>query len=276
MRFCAVDWSGAISGERQSIWSATVRDGTVESLETGRSRPETIQYLVELADEDPDLVVGLDFGFSFPAWFFFEHKLESVGELWDLVAREGEGWLADCEPPFWGRAGKTCPLPAERQFRRTEREAPRIGSSAPQSVFKINGAGSVGTGSIRGMPFLRDLRAAGFSVWPFDPVRLPTVVEIYPRALTKAVRKSDLQARVSYLARGDWPIGEFGALAQSSDHAFDALISAVAMARYADQLALLVQATHETTLLEGAIWLPIEESSAAGSPRLVPVTTSPR
>ena len=257
MRFCAVDWSGALHGDRRAIWIATVQAGSVESLEAGRSRAELIQHLIDLADEDPNVVVGLDFAFSFPRWYFADQRLESVQQLWELAAVKGEEWLSDCNPPFWGRAGKTCPLPLERQFRKTERETPRVGSSSPQSVFKINGAGSVGTGSIRGMPFLRDLRAAGFSIWPFDAVTLPTVVEIYPRALTKAVKKSDLQSRTSYLARGDWQIGaDFGSLAESSDHAFDALISALAMDRHSGQLAVLAQAKNEITFLEGAIWLP--------------------
>ena len=34
---------------------------------------------------------------------------------------------------------------------------------------------------------LRELQDAGFSVWPFDPPRLPLVVEIYPRWLTGPV-----------------------------------------------------------------------------------------
>jgi hypothetical protein len=134
---------------------------------------------------------------------------------------------------------------------------PRVGSSFPQSVFKINGAGSGGTGSIRGMPFLRELRAVGFSIWPFDPVSVPTVVEIYPRVLTEAVKKSDLQARVAYFTNGGWGLSQyFLTLAHSSDDAFDALVSALAMDRWSDQLTRLSTASDHQTLLEGQIWLP--------------------
>ena len=104
MRFSAVDWSGALHGERRAIWIATVKAGSVESLEAGRSRAELIQHLIDLADEDPDLVVGLDFAFSFPRWYFADQKLESVQQLWELAAVKGEEWLSDCNPPFWGRA----------------------------------------------------------------------------------------------------------------------------------------------------------------------------
>ncbi len=257
MRICAVDWSGAVRGQHRTIWTAAVLDGAVESLEAGRTRTELVRHLVQLADRDSNLVVGLDFAFSFPAWFLLERALGTAADLWMLALREGEQWLEDCSPPFWGRAGRTCPLPADRQFRATEKSVPRIGSSAPQSVFKINGPGSVGTGSIRGMPFLRDLKAAGFSIWPFDHVSLPMVIEIYPRVLTEAVKKSDLQARIAYFAHGAWQVSaDFLWLAHSSEDAFDALVSALVMDRCSQELRMLAQSIDRQTMLEGQIWLP--------------------
>ena len=56
-------------------------------------------------------------------------------------------------------------------------------------MFQIGGAGAVGTGSIRGMPHLLTLADSGFTIWPFVSGGLPTVVEIYPRALTGPVNK---------------------------------------------------------------------------------------
>jgi hypothetical protein len=258
MRLCAVDWSGAVMGQRRSIWTAIVVDGVVESLAAGRTRGEIIEYLVQLGNADGNLVVGLDFAFSFPAWFLSERNLQSAAELWHLATNEGEKWLTDCDPPFWGRKGRPCPLAADKQFRQTEKRMPRVGSSSPQSVFKISGAGSVGTGSIRGMPFLRQLKAAGFSIWPFDPYSAPLVVEIYPRVLTESVVKSDLQARIAYLADGPWRLNQsFLTLAQSSPDAFDAVVSALAMDRWSGQLATLPKASDPQTLLEGQIWLPV-------------------
>jgi hypothetical protein len=254
-----------------SIWTATVVDGTVQLLRNGKGRSDLIQELIDIATADPDIVVGLDFGFSFPAWFFGDRGLESAPELWELAATEGEKWLAKCDPPFWGRTGRRCPLRLDQQFRQTETRMPRIGSNGPQSVFKINGAGSVGTGSIRGMPFLHTLRAAGFSIWPFDALSPPAVIEIYPRVLTQAVRKSDLQARIAYLAEGTWVLSEqIAEDAQSCDDAFDAVISALKMDRYSDQLIGLPQASDQVTLLEGQIWLPAHnvgsESELVGWP----------
>jgi hypothetical protein len=72
-------------------------------------------------------------------------------------------------------------------------------------VFQIGGAGAVGTGSIRGMLYLRNLREGGFSVWPFDPPNPHTAMEIRPRALTGPVTKSDMSSGERYLGTWDIP-----------------------------------------------------------------------
>jgi hypothetical protein len=56
----------------------------------------------------------------------------------------------------------------EEQFRRTDRETGSVAGSRPKSVFQVDGAGTVGTGSLRGMPFLLQLEEAGFNVWPLE------------------------------------------------------------------------------------------------------------
>src|SRR4051812_28448983 len=42
---------------------------TIARLECGRSRDEIVAHLIECAQREPRLVVGLDFAFSFPRWF---------------------------------------------------------------------------------------------------------------------------------------------------------------------------------------------------------------
>lgn len=211
--------------------------------------------MIELANDGEGLVVGLDFAFSFPVWFLGDRGVKDVGELWTLVAEEGEAWLEACEPPFWGRPGTTRPdLPAD--FRLTEEEAPAQGGISPKSVFQVGGAGAVGTGSIRGMPWLRELREAGFSIWPFDAADLPLVIEIYPRVLTGAVLKSDHRARRDYLAaRFPNLDGELRERAAASDHAFDAAVSALVMDRHLEGILNLPDAGG-LLALEGAIWFP--------------------
>ena len=102
------------------------------SLESGRSRVELVEWLVELARETPRMVVGFDFSFSYPAWFLRELGIGSAPEFWRLVADgQGEKWLhKDCEDArFWGRAGSRrhgkkpaefCGEHAHRMLRRAE------------------------------------------------------------------------------------------------------------------------------------------------------------
>lgn len=281
-RYIAVDWSGAKSGARSKIWLAEVRDSELVRLESGRSRDEVVDELVANALNEPDMVVGLDFAFSFPRWFFEAHGLRSVEDLWRLAAERGEEWLSDCEPPFWGRPGKKKP-DLLGHFRRTEIEAPKVGSSAAKSVFQIGGAGAVGTGSIRGMPYLLTLTHAGFSVWPFHECARPTVVEIYPRLLTGAVVKSNAEHRMEYLRTGFPEIPEsMVALAASGEDAFDAAISAIVMSRHGREMAELEQVSNRQALMEGAIWWPrrpeaaphIGLSSVADCPFCTPATDS--
>ena len=205
MGVVAVDWSGRRSGERRYLWAADAERGELRELACGRSRRELADDLVARADDDPGLVVGFDFSFSLPAWFLDERGFAGAPDLWAAADRDAETWLRRCEPPFWGRPGRRRPdLP--EHFRATEAAIASVGGIRPKSTFQIGGAGSVGTGSLRGFAVLARLRAAGFSIWPFDaPARPPVAVEIYPRLLTGPVVKSDPTARDAPTSNGDTP-----------------------------------------------------------------------
>ena len=266
-RAIAVDWSGAKSGERSKIWLAEVRDGGLTRLESGRGRNDVIEHLISDASADPDVVVGLDFAFSFPRWFADECGATSIEGLWSLVAERGEGWLRSCRDPFWGKRGRGKPTLPEH-FRRTERHTSEAKGSSPKSVFQISGAGAVGTGSIRGIPYLATLHSAGFSIWPFHEVQAPLVIEIYPRLLTGPVTKSDYFEREAYLARGFPEIADpFLSRAASSEDAFDAAVSAVVMSRHLDELSTLTTTENATERIEGSIWWPREIREAAPNSR---------
>jgi hypothetical protein len=260
----AVDWSGALRGERRKIWLAEVADGRLVRIEAGRDRAELVRHLVERAARGP-LAVGLDFSFSLPAWFLREHGLATAPDLWQRVARDGERWIAACRPPFWGRPGRPRPQldPERPPYRRTEGEALPVRGVRPKSTFQLGGAGSVGTGALRGMPWLLELAAAGLAVWPFDDVRAPFALEIYPRALTGAVVKTNRAARQRLLP-GRFPGQDRGLLARaaSSDDAFDAAVSALVMGRHALELERLEPARDAVERLEGRIWRPLRDPHA--------------
>ena len=297
-RIVAIDWSGDASaaGQRRKIWAGIWTAGGGEvfggsvALEGGRTRAELVDALIAMARETPRMVVGVDFCFSYPAWFVREHGAGSAMEFWEIVAAHGERWLArECdEARFWGRVGplRTGKKPREfcgdagalRMLRRADeackvraaildaRLAARVKGIAPKSPFQIGGAGAVGTGTLRGIPQLQRLHAAGFLVWPFEQPALrrrdarPLMVEIYPRLLTGEVHKASAKARAAWLAerRGDAGYRALGrsvvAKARASEDAFDALVSVMAMAEQRASFLGLRKATDAVTLMEGAVW----------------------
>ena len=128
----------------------------------------------------------------------------------------------------------------------------------PKSVFQIGGAGTVGTGSIRGMPVLDALHTSGARIWPFvGGGGKPLVVEIYPRLLTGKVRKSDPAERHKLLAECYPRLQpEHVRLAVASEDAFDATVSALVMIEHIDDLRALPEEHDPELCLEGRIWHP--------------------
>jgi hypothetical protein len=257
VRVVAVDWSGARSGARRVIWLAEAVDGVVTRLECGRSREEVVHHLLDLAATDPQLAVGLDFSFSFPAWFLAARGYRTADDLWAAAAAEGDQWLTECAPPFWGRPGRPR-VDVSDPLRATEHATPSVAGVRPKSTFQVGGAGSVGTGAIRGFPSLARLRAGGFRIWPFhDAPALPVAVEIYPRLCTGPVVKSRAADRRAYcadsLSHVDPTLLDH---AVASDDAFDALCAVVTMSRQADELRALPTAADDHRRVEGEIWQP--------------------
>jgi hypothetical protein len=300
-RVVAVDWSGDKGpGQRKKIWAGVWTASGSESkqgkmtLEGGRTREELFAWLVAMARETPRMVVGIDCCFSFPRWFLEEHGCGTVFEFWQRVADgQGERWLARegaevaRDERFWGaphkRPEQFCGEGLHRSMRMTDLEnkiMPRLegGDSeraakmfgiTPKSPFQIGGSGSVGTGSLRAMPFLLRLREAGFRVWPFESAALgekgarPLLVEMYTRLLTGAVKKSNAEARREYLAakkKGDAAYAGLSrgvvAKALESEDAFDALVCAVEMVRWRGEFAGLRKTRDEVLRLEGITWRP--------------------
>lgn len=262
MRIIAIDWSGAKVGATKKIWLAeAAASGELLRLETGRNREAIADHLSNEARRDDAMVVGLDFAFSFPAWFMESRGYTSTPALWAALARDGlaDEWLKTCPAPMWGKPKR--PKPAiDEHFRKTERAVGAIAGVGCKSVFQIGGAGAVGTGSLRGMPVLHRLHGAGFGVWPFTAQARATAVEIYPRLLTGPVKKSVRDCRREYLDRTEQQLGALNPsikeLASASEDAFDAAVSALVMARHADELARLPRRDDARTLIEGEIWRP--------------------
>ena len=246
LRVLAVDWSGSMHGSQRRTWLAEACvPGRLVRLEGGWSRAA---LATEFTRVDQRSVIGLDFAFAFPAWFMRQLGCDTAHQLWQCAAERGEEWLARCESPFWGRPGRPRPVHEQAAFRQTELAVPRIAGIAPKSAFQVGGSGSVGTGSIRGMPLLLALHQAGASIWPFDPPHWPIVLEIYPRLLTGPVNKSSASARRTLLAaRFPRLAPEHVERASASEDAFDAAVAALVMIEHAADLSSLPAASDPLT-----------------------------
>jgi hypothetical protein len=300
-RLVAVDWSGdkSAGGQRRKIWAAVWTAATSRTiLEAGRTREELTAWLIELARETPAMVVSIDCCFSYPAWFLEEHGCRTVFELWRHVAAgHGERWLGETcaaherDLRFWGKPHKRpaifCGEGLPRMMRRTDMEnkieqaleggdperAAKMRGITPKSPFQIGGSGSVGTGSLRAMPWLLRLWEAGFRVWPFEAAALdaktpkPLLVEMYTRLLTGPVKKSNPAARKMYLAlrRKQDPLyagltRSVLAKAQGREDAFDALVCCLEMVRWQEEFAGLKATRDRGLKMEGITWRPGVES----------------
>jgi len=281
-RVVAVDWSGdrSVAGQRRKIWAGVwSKDAAGQArveLASRRTRDELVEWLIAMARETRRMVVGVDFCFSYPAWFVREHGARSAPEFWRIVQQHGERWLTrECDDVrFWGKPRKKPPEfcgedGTTRMLRLADCEckvasliedtvqAEKVKGIAPKSPFQIGGAGAVGTGTLRGIPFRPRRRKAGFAIWPFDAPRLPMLVEIYPRLLTGPVRKSVREERVRYLReRALRAVLTRAALAQAeeSEDAFDAAVSAVRMGERRAEFTKLPRLTEEVRQLEGKVW----------------------
>lgn len=251
-RAIAVDWSGATTGERAKIWIAEAVDGELQTLESGRTRAEAIAWVSERRTQVPSCVAGFDFSFSLPAWFLDEHDCSSVDDAWALVAAQGEAWLAECPAPFWGRPGRK--RGAEPQLRACE-QGRNVRGIVPKSVFQIGGAGAVGTGTLRGIPFLPALREAGWSIWPYDAPTDHVVAEIWTRLLTGPVAKSSADGRRGWLRAHASLRGHLLRTAADSEDAFDAAACALVLSR-CDDLAETLSAPLAGDRREGAMLTP--------------------
>ena len=76
MLVIAVGWSGdaTAAGQRRRIWMGLARHRKLLALEAGLDRREVVDRLIDLSRRHRDLVMGLDFDFSFPAWFLGGHS----------------------------------------------------------------------------------------------------------------------------------------------------------------------------------------------------------
>ena len=216
---------------------------------TDWSRDAILDWLVEQAEADSDLIVGLDLSPALPfaeMGGYFPGALEqpqSARDLWRLVDETcadephlGASSFAD-HPHFaphfrrhGGREGSAFGGGAGRY--RTVEHRQRLCGVSPVSCFNLVGAAQVGKSSLTGMRVLHRL-AGRVPVWPFDPVPEtgPLIVEIYTSIAARAAGVRRGRSKLRDGASLDTALAQLGSkphapLAKYDDHSTDAILTA--------------------------------------------------
>lgn len=230
-RYIAVDWSAAnspVTG-KNSIWIGeavrTVSGIDLRPSRNPRTRAEAMvvieDMLLHALSRNERVMIGFDFVFGYPAGAARALTGESGWRaLWrclaDLVTDDRDNRsnrfevaarlnleLAEAGPHYWGHPpghaypGLAATRPVNAYGEIAERRLVEDWSKGPQPVWKLTGAGSVGSQSMLGIARLEQLRTDArftdhIAIWPFetgfnlDLSRPITVVEIYPSLIKHA------------------------------------------------------------------------------------------
>lgn len=252
-QFACIDWSGAL-GERPPGLALAVagEEGAPQliQLKNGWSRQDLLEWLATLAEQQADIVIGLDLSLGFPfidrQAFFpqWESSPADAKTLWALVEQ-----LCSADPHLAASSFLIHPQ-ARRHFRHAKgdtgdlfegglgrlREVERHQRATKQanswSCFNLVGAGQVGKSSLTGMRMLHRL-GGRMPVWPFDPIPEsgPLIIEIYT---SMAARTAGLPANRSKIRDRATLVSALSALGSPAprrlprydDHATDALLTA--------------------------------------------------
>ncbi len=223
-----LDWSAASTLRlgRDSIWlgMATAADGAAGNSRITNWNPSTRveaeaalhRLIAQCLAGGKRLLIGADFGFGYPAGFAraLTGRAEALA-VWEWLAERIEDDAKNRNNrfavaaaanralpglgPFWFRpaALDLADLPLKGRARDGHglddwRAVERLSPGA-QSMWKLGGAGSVGSQALTGLPVLWRLRAAfpgKVAVWPFDP-RWPdapvVLAEVFPSLLADQV-----------------------------------------------------------------------------------------
>lgn len=219
--YIAVDWSASsrpVHGTN-SIWIAIVNDLSQVQFENPHTRHEATSCIESLLKDATRkgrrLLCGFDFPFGYPAgtaqrmtshnnWKAVWKRIAKLivdepnnqNNRFDVAAKLNQSFKG--EGPFWGnglRRDIRC-LPRKRPTQGWGENHPAarryIDLKVPmaQEVWKLSGAGSVGSQALLGIPSLEKLRhRADVEVWPFETLgegQNHVVAEIYPSLIQPA------------------------------------------------------------------------------------------
>ena len=264
-RFACIDWSGQAVARPKGLAVAICESGEaaprLETRANGWSRQDVLDWLVEQARTEADLIVGLDLSPALPfadADAYFPGATDQpldARALWRLVDETCAG-----EPHLGASGFADDPAFAPHFRRHGSREGAAFGGGAgryrlvehrqrgcgvsPVSCFNLVGAAQVGKSSLTGMRVLHKLQGR-VPVWPFDevPERGPLIVEIYTSIAARAAGVRRGLSKVRDSESLDAVLVQLGSkphtpLARYDDHSTDALLTAAWLRAVAHDPAL--------------------------------------
>lgn len=250
--FAVVDWSGEAvarpKGLAVAFATADRRAPVPLRPDRGWSRQDILDWLRRLADDEIDILVGLDLspalpyvdcGSFFPGWSKSPNTAE---ELWHLVDELSENDEHLSVRPLLNHSevrrhfrqvndrGDLYP-DGRGRLRVCERRQLTSGLS-PTSCLNLVGASQVGKSSLTGMRVLSRL-GGRVPLWPMQevPAKGPVLVEIYTAVAAVAAARSKSRSKVRSGEDLDTALANLGSeghrrLSKYDDHTTDAIITA--------------------------------------------------
>lgn len=246
-----IDWSGQAVARPSGLAMAHARnDSAAPGLlrpAGGWSRQAILDWLLDHAQAETDIVIGLDLspalpfvdcGAYFPDWDRSPVDAKSLWRLVDHIA---------AHDPFLSASAFVADPDAARHFRRqngcgdlfgTGRGRLRVcetgqkaAGMSPSSCFNLIGAAQVGKSSLTGMRVLNRLEGQ-IPVWPFDPVpaKGPLIVEIYTSIAAREAGIRKGLSKIRDAASLDTALAKLDSaphhpLTRYDDHATDAILT---------------------------------------------------
>ena len=194
--YIGIDYSGAkttvtrLKGLR--VFKATNRDEPIKvTSPTGENwnwtRREAAHWCLEQLKSSDPVIFGIDHGFSFPMSYMERYQIKKWDQFLDDFQQH---WPTDQDHSSVESLRQKNPRTGiYTEFRLTENWTASV-----QSVFKLDGAGTVGKSTHCGIPWLRYLRRNTDAnnlphFWPFDGFEIPpnksVIVEIFPSIFRK-------------------------------------------------------------------------------------------
>jgi len=194
--YVGIDYSGAKTATSRlkglRVFKATldtepIRVGSPSGKKLNWTRKEIANWCLEQLKSENPVIIGIDHGFSFPMSYMNRYQISN----WDqFLENFQKHWPTD-QDDF---SVESLRKGNRRTGHHTEFRLTENWTSSAQSIFKLDGAGTVGKSTHSGIPWLRLIRRNADHTnrphfWPFDGFEIQPdksmIAEVYPAILKK-------------------------------------------------------------------------------------------